>query len=283
MKRTMKTMMIALAGLTILSYVLTSCYKKFDPESYAPPLNIGGFTSSKEIAPANLVAWFPFDGNLLDSVSKSAGTNVGTSFANGVKGQAMQGADQSYVLWDPTAAVKSMKAFTITYWVNTPVNTVGIAGTVNLSNPTTFWGNIAMFFENGSTATAGKLRVQVASNNGGSPPDHFVAKDGLPGLFNSWINIATSYDGVSKFKLYVNGSLVQTDVVNNFGELNYTNTGKMVFGTVHFQTKPSLTSATGGQPWASYLMGGLDEVRVYNKALSDNEVNSLVKLEGRGK
>jgi hypothetical protein len=57
----------------------------------------------------------------------------------------------------------------------------------------------------------------------------------------------------------------------------------MIFGTVQFQTVPSQTSATGSQPWASYLTGQLDEVRIYNKALTDAEVNALVKLEGRGK
>ena len=57
----------------------------------------------------------------------------------------------------------------------------------------------------------------------------------------------------------------------------------MVFGTVQFQTKPSLTSASAGEPWASYLTGLLDEVRIYNVALKDAEVDALVKLEARGK
>ena len=57
----------------------------------------------------------------------------------------------------------------------------------------------------------------------------------------------------------------------------------MVFGTVHFQTTPSLTSSSTRQDWASYLTGQLDEVRIYNKALSDAEISSLSKLEGRGK
>jgi hypothetical protein len=281
MKKMMKTMMLATAGIASLSLLVTSCYKEFDPESYAPPLNIGGFTSTKEIAPANLVAWFSFDGNLLDSVSSTAGTNTGTGFTNGVKGQAMQGADQSYVLWDPTTAVKNMTAFTITYWVNSPVNTAGIAGLVNLSNTTGFWGNIDMFFENGSTATAAKFRAHI-TNKGGTP-DHWIAKDGLPGIFNNWVNFAVSYDGVNTFRFYVNGALIVTDVDNNFGALQFLNSGKVVFGTVHFQTTPSQTTGSGSQPWASFLMGGLDEVRIYNKALTDNEVNSLVKLEGRGK
>ena len=57
----------------------------------------------------------------------------------------------------------------------------------------------------------------------------------------------------------------------------------MVFGTVQFQTTPSLTTSTGKQDWASYLVGQLDEVRIYNKALTADEISALSKLEGRGK
>jgi hypothetical protein len=56
----------------------------------------------------------------------------------------------------------------------------------------------------------------------------------------------------------------------------------MVFGTVQFQTDPSLTSESTAQSWASYLTGSLDEVRLYNAALTDDQINALVKLESRG-
>src|SRR5215217_8336501 len=84
---------------------LSSCQKEFDPSSYAPPLNIGGYTSSKEIASSNLVAYWAFDGNLLDSVSNTAGVNTGTAFSPGNKGQALQGAPNSYVTTTPAPTV----------------------------------------------------------------------------------------------------------------------------------------------------------------------------------
>jgi hypothetical protein len=46
---------------------------------------------------------------------------------------------------------------------------------------------------------------------------------------------------------------------------------------------PSLTSSHGAEPWASFLLGMLDEVRIYNKALSAAELSALTKLETRGK
>jgi hypothetical protein len=175
-----------------------------------------------------------------------------------------------------------MKSFTITYWVNSPVNANGIAGLVNLSNDTEFWGNIDMFFENGSTADAAKFRAHIVNN--GASPDHWVSKDGIPNVFGKWTSMAVSFDGPTKtFKFYVNGSQLVSDVDNGFGTLNFLKVGKLVFGTVHFMTTPSLTSSHGAEPWASFLTGQLDEIRIYNKALTNAEVNALVLLEGRGK
>jgi hypothetical protein len=269
-----------LGSLVIGSLLFTSCFKKFDPESYAPPLNIGGYTSSEEISPANLVAYFGFDGNLTETVSGTAGTNTGTSFTGGIKGQALQGALNGYVLWNPGASITGLKSFTITYWVNSPAPSTGIIGMVGLSKTDGFWGNIETFFENGSTNDNGKFRAHI--QNGGG--DAWISKDNILNLFNVWVNIAISYDAAtSTFKMYTNGSLISTSTVAGFGNLNFTNPGPMVFGAVQFQTTPSLTSGSGSQPWASYLTGQLDEVRIYNKALADAEVNALVKLEGRGK
>ncbi|WP_336516651.1 LamG domain-containing protein [Pollutibacter soli] len=276
----MKKINRILAVALVVSLMVTGCYKEFDPKSYQPPLSIGGYTSSDEIAPNNLVGWFPFDGDYADKVSNTAGTNVGTSFTNGFKGQAMQGALDAYVTFNPTAAIADMKSFTITYWVNSPVNTAGIVGLVNISHKTEFWGNIDMFFENGSTQDAAKFRAHVRNGT----TDTWVAKDGIPAVFDNWTNLALTYDaGSSTFNFYVNGSPSASSTAAGFGDISFKEIGPMVFGTVQFQTTPSLTSATGKQPWASYLTGALDEVRIYNTALSASDVSALVKLEGRGK
>jgi len=278
----MKTLYIkpALLLMLVAAFGLLSCYKKFDTGSYAPALSIGGYTSADEIAPSNLVAYWPFNGDYVDQKSNVAGENTGTTFTNGIKAQALKGALNSYVLFDPTSAILGMESFTIAYWVNSPAPSNGIIGLVNLSKTDGFWGNIDMFFENGSTNTDGKFRAHIQND----AIDSWVAKDGIVGLFDSWVHITVSYDaGSSTFKLYINGSLVSTNVATGFGPLHFTNAGKMVFGCVQFQTDPSLTSATGSQPWASYLTGSMDEVRIYNTALNDADVNALFKLEGRGK
>lgn len=156
----------------------------------------------------------------------------------------------------------------------------GIIGLVGLSQTNGFWGNIETFFENGGTETDGVFKAHIQNDK----VDAWVAKEGIVNLYNSWTHLALSYDATSStFSIYVNGSKTATTTVANFGELKWKSPGKMVFGTVQFQTKPSLTSESGAQDWASYLTGLLDEVRIYNVALKDAEVDALVKLESRGK
>ncbi|MBB5397076.1 MULTISPECIES: LamG domain-containing protein [unclassified Mucilaginibacter] len=276
----MKKLNIYIVTAALVSVGLSSCQKKFDPSTYAPPLSIGGFTAANQVASESLVGYWSFNGSLIDSVSNTEATGVGTAFAKGVKGQAMQGALSSYVLVEPSAAVKNMHSFTIMSWVHTPINANGIVGVVDMSNTSEFWGNMTMFFENGGTAESGNLKIHV--RNGAK--EAWLGNYAVVKPWDKWINLAVSYSAeTSTFIVYANGSKLATQKVDGFGDINFTNLGKMVFGTVQFQTDPSLTSATGKQDWASYLVGQLDEVRIYNKALTPDQVGTIVKLENRGK
>ena len=138
-----------------------------------------------------------------------------------------------------------------------------------------------MFFENGSDNTNGKVRLHV--NNNGN--DNTYAVDGVPNLFNVWTNIAVSYDASSStFSLYVNGNKISSGTLSSVsGPLSFADIGNIVFGAPQFQTSPSQTSATTSQPWASYLTGQIDEVRIYNKALNAPDLQALIVLQGKEK
>lgn len=276
----MKTKYFILLAIGALGF--SSCQKEFDPTSYAPALNIGGYTSAKQVASSNLVAHWAFSGSLIDSVSNTVGVNAGASFAEGIKGQALQGALNSYITTTPTSKITGLKSFTISEWINTPPPTTGILGIFSLSNTGQFWGNLELFIENGSSNTDGKLRIVINNNNAG---DRIYAVNGIQNLFDKWNHLAVSYDATTSIvSVYVNGSRISSGTLNGItGPLTFVNSGKIVFGCVQFQTTPSLTTATGSQGWASYITGQLDEIRVYDKALSVVEISSIAKLEGRGK
>jgi hypothetical protein len=261
---------------------LSSCQKEFNAKSYAPPLSVNGFTSSGQVAKSSLVAYWSFDGSLTDSVSGTGGVNVGTSFAaKGIKGQALQGALNSYVLNTPAASIAGLQSYTISFWVNTPPPSVGIIAPFALADTTGFWGNLELFFENGSSNTNGIVKLHIQQGN----HDAFFVTSGLQNLFNKWVSITISYDAASAVNtLYINGSKVNSAVLGGLsGPLVFTDLGKLVFGCDQFQTNPSLTSATQYPGFASFLTGQLDELRIYNKALTDIEVSSIVNLQGRGK
>jgi hypothetical protein len=108
---------------------------------------------------------------------------------------------------------------------------------------------------------------------------------GVSNLFNVWTNVSVSYDASSStFRLFVNGAQVNSGTLSTVsGPLSFADIGNIVFGTTQFQTTPSQTSGTTSQPWASYLTGQMDEVRIYNKALSALDLQALIVLQGKGK
>lgn len=289
MKTTINNKITALSFILIAGLSVLSCFDKFEPESYNPPFTISGFTSSEEIASDNLVGYWSFDGTLNNSVSGETAENSGASFVNGFKGQAVQFnvADKSYLTYDAGSAITGMGSFTISFWVNPTLvdadangSIDGILGLVNLSNPDAFWGNIDWFVENGSTATSAKVVAHITNSTG----ETWMNVSNYNGLFGNWTHHALTYNAAtSKFTYYINGAAKSTaDAGGWTGPITFANSGPMVFGTVHFQTTPSLANH-GNEPWASWLTGSMDEVRIYNAALTQEELTALVVLQGKGK
>lgn len=289
MIRIYRKISFAILSLIAGGLALTACYDKFDTDSYAPVFTISGYSAVKQIEPSSLVAYWGFEESLIDSVSNEEGTNKATSFVNGFKGQglSLNVANKSYVTFEPGSSITDLESFTISFWVNPTFVDAnadnandGILGLVNLSHQSRFWGNINWFVENGSNAEAAKLKVIIT--NGTQESDILV--EGFKGLFGNWTSHALTYDAATgKLTYYINGSVAKTATTQWTGPLAFEESGPMVFGTVQFQTTPSLTTGSGAQDWASFLTGTLDEVRIYNKALSAEDLNALVVLQGKGK
>ena len=278
-------LMIAVSGIS-----LTSCYKQFDPKSYQPKFTISGFSSVDQIKPTNLVGYWAFQGGLADSVSGTVATNNGTAFANGFIGQglSLNVDNSSYVIQDPSSALKGMQSFTISFWVNPTFvdsnndGTIdGILGMIDIANPNDFWGYLDWFVENGSSPSSATLKFHL--RGGSTTSDTFIQQTGVTNFFGKWSNQTLVYDAsTSMVTYYMNGSvLIPATTVPWTGPLDFSSIGPLIFGTVQFQVTPSLGTAGSAQPWASYLTGTMDEVRIYNAALTADEVNALVVLQGK--
>src|ERR1044071_1955258 len=95
MKKMKITNFTLLTAISVTVVTLASCTKANRNDDFPAgdvPATAGGFTSSSQIAQANLVAYWGFEGDLKESVSGTTGTNKGMSFSQGLKGQALQGA-----------------------------------------------------------------------------------------------------------------------------------------------------------------------------------------------
>lgn len=295
-KINIKLLFLVLAGGLLAS----SCYKKFDESSYQPPLDIGGFSNSREIAPGNLVGYWAFNGSLIDSVTGASCTNSGSSFTTGIKGQGYQGSANAYATFVPGTRLQNLKSFTIAFWMEANANT-GAIGIFSLANTTDFWGNLDIYQDNGGSGDQTVFKVHI---NNANVPWAGQFTDGKVTI-KKWIHIAATYDAAtSKYNLYQNGVAIGVNSAGNpantigptlngsdpsappvtpYGQLKFVNPNAMVFGTFQFQTNPSLTGSAGPQGWATGFSGRLDEFRIYDRALTANEVSSLMLLEGRGK
>ena len=166
-----------------------------------------------------------------------------------------------------------------------PENTNGIVNLVDIANTQYFWGNLDLFIENPPNATTGNLKAHLF-NNGASATgtDAWEGDYLISSAYNQWNQVDVTYnDGTGTVTVYYNGASVGSNTPTGFTPLNWTGVTKMVFGTVQFETTPSLTSATGSQPWANFLTGKMDQVRFYSEVLSSTQISALYNLEKLGR
>jgi hypothetical protein len=274
---------------TIAAVIVFGCYDEFDPKSYQPVFTISGYSATDEIEPTSLSAYWSFDEGLTETVSGTEATNHEVTQVNGFKGQGVSfnANSPSWLLSETPPNIAALGSFTISFWVNPTFvdsdgngSIDGIIGLVGISNPTRFWGNLEWFIENNSNPDAAIVKVILTHDNA---TETDIVVNNYKGLFDNWTNHALTYDAeTSTLSYYINGSRLATKAAPWTGPIIFSGSGPMVFGTAQFQTSPSLTNH-GPESWASHRTGSIDEVRVYNKALSATDINALVVLQGKGK
>lgn len=228
------------------------------------------------------IFYMPFDSEILELISITNGTAVGSpSYITGKVGKAVRfdAANSAYVLF-PSDAVSAVNSFSVSFWTNPEFvdkdsdgGIDGILGLVNFSNVSGFWGNLDWFVENGSNPSGAVIKCHVTNGNGG---ETWIEVKDVTNFFGEWTHHVLTYDAATEeFVYYIDAVPVATLAAGWDGPMTFANGGPMVFGTVHFMTNPSLTTGSGAQGWASYLTGGLDEVRIFDKGLAQEEVDAI--------
>src|SRR5207245_7665367 len=89
----------------------------------------------------------------------------------------------------------------------------------------------------------------------GTAPDSYLRGTSTPAL-NSWTHVAATYDGAT-LRIYANGVLQASKAVS--GAIT-TSTGALRIG--------------GDSVWGEWFAGLIDDVRVYNRALTATELQT---------
>lgn len=218
------------------------------------------------------VFYMPFEGSYKDLVSNTSATKVGTpDFADGKKGKAYAGATDSYVTF-PTATLKSSN-FSAVFWtkINATPDRAGIlvmgpedkanAGYPAIQNNRT---SGFRFFREGS-ATAQIFKLNAANGTADSWFDGGSAATVNP-TTSGWVHMAFTISG-TECAFYINGEVAKK---GSFGGIDWTDC--------------DILSIMSGAPrfteWGHKSdLSLMDELRIFNKALSQDEVKTIMNAE----
>jgi hypothetical protein len=275
---------LLLGGMTI-----TSC--KDDDDNGGDD---NGKIDPSTIATSNLVAYFPFDGNGTEKIANlTPSTQASVTYVVGRRGQAYQGAEGAHLLYDlPSASkMKTLTSFSVAMWLKSPLVTGDPEPTIfeiGRSDNLT-WGNLKIML-NRLSETADSLQLKsYFYKNGATWADQPVPFTSKLFLINTWMHLVFEYDeATSKYMIYKDGvKVVTNDAVENrwaagddvsprppLGALAFINADKINIGAWRDKTEGTATDA-----WMGYYMGNIDELRVYDKALTAAEAKNLYDAE----
>jgi hypothetical protein len=311
----MKTNKIFISALALTGVfaMMTSCSK--DSSSSLPP--IGGYNSADEVGASALKAYWPLDGNGKESISSTSPTaSVGASYVEGVKGQGLSLA-AGYLDFPSIAALTtSSGSITISCWAklyNTKLVVGGeshISEIFNLSGDTPGNGYIGVLGETHNLTTVDTIQVKghfetkkddgtqaggdavnmtkmeswmISDNENPANLIKHVAFANKVG--GQWAHIVYVYDGAAgKNTLWVNGVKISNPVweVRNNGlplPLVYASTTHPTIGA----RSNFIAGLASGDTWNKAMTGQIDEIRVWDKALVQSDINALYELELAGR
>ena len=217
--------------------------------------------------PSNLVSWWPGDGNANDIIDGNPGTlQNGVLFAAGKVGQAFDMDGMDDIVRVPSAPNLEPQRFTVDAWVF--ARSVGgladTGGGVIVSKDTTGTpaGAGVSYYISGP-GTTGKFTTFVRFTDGTQPS--VVSTNSF--AFNQFHHVALTWDG-NTMRLYVNGNLEGATIVG---------AKTVVYSSddLGIGRHPTFNSRE--------FDGIIDEVELFDRALSQTEVQAIFNVGSAGK
>jgi fibronectin type 3 domain-containing protein len=203
-------------------------------------------------APAGLVAAYSFDegsGTTVTDLSGkgNSGTVSGPTWnAAGKFGSALSfDGVNDWVTVADSNTLDLTTGMTLEAWVNP--SALGTSWRTAVFKETSNYYAYALYPNTGTTRPSGNMLVGATD---------YDQRGSAALTLNTWTHLATTYDGAN-LRLYVNGTQVGTQAAS--GSIT-TSTGALRIG--------------GNNIWSEWFQGRIDEVRVYNRALSATEIQA---------
>lgn len=277
---------LTLAAIAVLSGVAFSSCQKMDRPA------LGDYVKDVNPPGGPLKFYTAFDGttsdplrNAVDSVRANFPTSNPLTFINGVKGRAVQGASSKdkAIKYPSANDFARSTSWSIAYWMkNTPATDGEPEFHFSLVNEKNdFWHNSALFLlvEKGGPDPGNSTPTQMAAKL--AIEDHwveFLGSNRIPNVLDgNWHHVVYTYSETdSRVRVYVDGQLAQTSnpVMKNGnprGATPFNNTSSFIIAGWN---KHASTSGPN-DPWIHSYSGGMDQFRLYSKALSASEVLAL--------
>jgi len=213
------------------------------------------FFSVNATLTTNLQSYYSFDnGNTNDDYGTVNLVNMGTSTGIGILGSSRHDANNGFMYTNDVSNI-NINSYTFSMWAKRDTTT-------DYDNLIGRWGggassNVLILRYRALTNYIGNFVFTTASSQYGS--DTIPATSG-----NGWHHIVSSFDG-NNIKLYYDGVLQQNTVISN-PPINTPSC--MAYLTYSGHTSCSI----GG---GNYLNGDIDELGIWNRALTQSEVTKL--------
>ncbi|MGB8368199.1 MAG: LamG-like jellyroll fold domain-containing protein [Verrucomicrobiia bacterium] len=223
-----------------------------------------------------LVSWWPGEGNANDIVSTNNGIAYDITYTNGEVGQAFVFDGSSSLIRVPASSNLNVglgSGFTLETWVNPALFTLNDGGYLPL--PLFEWNSgsgssdasVGVQFVIGINATPGNLGANLEDTSAGF---HVITSATSIMTTNTFQQVALTYDKTTGLAvLYRNGVVVAT---NNLGVFTPQTSFDLYMG-----------QRVAGPFAPFYFAGMLDEAKLYNRALSSNEIAAIYYAESGAK
>jgi hypothetical protein len=213
---------------------------------------------------SGLVGYWPLDGNTTnwttDTTQDTSGNgNTGTmvnmstttSVVAGKIGSALKfnGTNQ-YIFTTNSSGISGAQPRTVSFWAKSSIATYSSNGYAFCLNTTSSGTNTLFALRVDSGSQTWKIAL------GGSTKDTSVA------VTTNWVNVVATFDANQNLNVYVNGKITSVVAVN-FPSLN-TTAGQIIIG-----------AQENSGSFAGFFPGIIDDVRIYNRALTAQEVQQL--------